>query len=214
MALSDKPDKEGFVTAYMTAPLKLDTRIGDYMRTYSGGRFYPLDPRPEDMNMNDIVQGLALQCRYAGQIHDFYSVAEHSCILADYTRDVLGFGPDDEFEALMHDAPEAYVTDVPRPIKHQTSDFVAMEARVERVIRKNWGMRPEKPSWMAEIDTRICMDEKAVLMPYRPDHDSSPMWRIGEPLGVKIHCWPWKQARSEFMTRFVDILRRQALGNS
>jgi len=89
-----------------------------WIATYTGGRFYPLDPRPEDVCIADIAHSLSQICRFNGQTLQFYSVAQHSVLVSK----LLGQGgpsPIHEFMGLKHDAAEAYLCDLVRPIKRE-----------------------------------------------------------------------------------------------
>src|ERR1700693_75116 len=61
-------------------------RKGDWIQTFTGRQFWPLDPRPEEVCIEDIAHGLSNECRFAGQCRSFYSVAQHSVLCA---RNVL-----------------------------------------------------------------------------------------------------------------------------
>src|SRR3954454_351254 len=97
---------------------------GDWMQTYSGRRFYPMNPRPSEIDPVDIAHALSLLCRYGGHVDRFYSVAEH-CVLMSQA-----VAPENALAALLHDATEAYVCDVPRPLKRQLPGYAAIEAMV------------------------------------------------------------------------------------
>src|SRR5690242_11754504 len=86
-------------------------RRGDWMQTYTGRRFWPLDPRVDDIDIGDIAHHLSLVCRFAGACREFYSVAQH-CVGVSYVCD-----PKDALWGLLHDAAEAYVGDMVRPLK-------------------------------------------------------------------------------------------------
>lgn len=92
-----------------------DTRIGNWLGLDGAGRrFYPLDPRPEDVTIEDIAHALSNKCRWGGRPREFYSVCQHSVHVAqivERTRSELTLA------ALLHDAAEAYLEDVPTPIK-------------------------------------------------------------------------------------------------
>ena len=79
------------------------------INTYSGGRFDPDDIKNSDFRIEDIAHALSLQCRFAGHIPEFYSVAEHSVFVSYYSNDFLA--------GLLHDASEAYLMDIPTPVK-------------------------------------------------------------------------------------------------
>ena len=82
-----------------------------FISTFLGNRFYPQNPCVEDIDIEDIAHGLAYTCRFNGQSTAFYSVAQHSLMVADLVADEL------KLEALMHDAAEAYLGDVVKPLK-------------------------------------------------------------------------------------------------
>jgi hypothetical protein len=90
--------------------IKRDDR-GIPMQLLSGKAFYVTDPKPEDIDILDIAHSLSMQCRYNGHTKGFYSVAEHSVLVANLVPPRL------RLQALLHDASEAYVGDVIRPIK-------------------------------------------------------------------------------------------------
>ena len=77
-----------------------------FVSTFSGGRFHPLKPRIEEVRIEDIAHALSLKCRYSGQCARFYSVAEHSVLVAALVE------PRWQPAALLHDAGEAYLADL------------------------------------------------------------------------------------------------------
>ena len=106
---------------------------GDWMQTFTGRKFWILDPRPEDIDIVDIARALSKQCRYAGHCLRFYSVAEHSVHLA------RAASPDVAFEALMDDSPEAYLVDLIRPSKPAFPQYAAIENRIKAAIAARFG---------------------------------------------------------------------------
>jgi 5'-deoxynucleotidase YfbR-like HD superfamily hydrolase len=110
-------------------------KLGPYLTTASGRRFYYDDPQPEAISIEDVAHSLAQTARFRGHGKVMFSVAEHSVLvmkLAELAR------PDD-FElhraALMHDAHEAYVGDVPTPLKNAVPGFRQMEGRIATLVR-------------------------------------------------------------------------------
>ncbi len=104
-----------------------------WLKTFTGKKFYPLDPHESDVDIRDIAHALSLQCRFAGHTRKFYSVAEH-CVRVSYeVPDSLAM------EALLHDASEAYLVDIPRPIKPYLSGYAGAERRLMEVILKAMG---------------------------------------------------------------------------
>ncbi|MDI1288693.1 MAG: hypothetical protein PSX37_01920 [bacterium] len=96
-------------------------RIGDWMNTFTGQKFYPLDPRADEVHAPDIAKALSQICRYGGHTSQHYSVAEH-CVLMS-----LAVAPEHALFALLHDATEAYVGDMVRPLKQALPEYRAIE---------------------------------------------------------------------------------------
>lgn len=92
----------------------MDERRGDWIATASWGRFWPLDPRPDEVKIEDIVHVLSCVGHFGGHARWFYSVAQHGVLAARYCDDA------DALWGLLHDASEAYPGDVPRPLKRQS----------------------------------------------------------------------------------------------
>lgn len=169
---------------------------GDWMQTFSGRRFYPLDPRPEDIEPGDIAHALSLICRYAGHVSRFYSVAEH-CVLM--SRSVA---PEHALAALLHDATEAYLVDVPRPLKLHLPDYRRIEANVWTAIAWRFNVDLDLPADVHEADTRILVNETAVLMANR---EAWASLEGIEPLAVTVAAWsPWR-AKREYLQRLREL---------
>lgn len=179
----------------------MKSRQGDWFQTYTGKRFYILDPRPEDIDVRDIAHSLALKCRYGGHVAYFYSVAEHSVLLSHLVPTPLAF------MALMHDAAEAYTGDIMRPIKNSISDeWRAIESRLDLLISEVFGLDDNKAQWDAikEYDSRILTDEREMLQqPVLPGKN------YGDKIGVTINCLPWQEAERVFMARFDELVLRR-----
>ncbi|RNL61002.1 phosphohydrolase [Nocardioides marmoriginsengisoli] len=140
------------------APEDLDWVRGGWMQTYTGAQFWPLSPRAEDLNVADIAHSLSLQCRYNGHVDRFYSVAEH-CVLVSQA-----VPPEDALWGLLHDAAEAYVGDMIRPLKRSMPDFVHAENQILRVIAGEFDLPPEIPESVHEADARILLTERTELL--------------------------------------------------
>lgn len=116
-------------------------RMGDWIETYTGGRFWPCDPRPAEVNIVDIAQALSMICRYNGQVKYFYSVGQHSILCALLARR-RNLGPRIELLALLHDAAEAYMCDATPPVKKGLVGFKTMERRIQQAIYEAFEIRP------------------------------------------------------------------------
>jgi len=98
--------------------------------TFTGKNIDPFNVKLNDICIEDIAHGLSLLCRYNGQCNGFYSVAEHSIIMATYS----GFREWHPLAMLLHDAAEAYIGDIIRPIKQKLPQFRQFETNFMTVI--------------------------------------------------------------------------------
>ena len=180
-------------------PTDTEYRAAQFIETYTGRPFYPLNPRQEDISIIDIAHGLSLQCRYGGQISDFYSVAEHSVLLAMYAEEELHASVLDCLQILMHDAPEAFMTDIPRPVKQYMPEYREWDHGINEAIRKWLSLEGIKtPDFQDEIDSRIIIDERAQLK-----SDSGLDWGHNlKPLGLEMQKWHPRRAEIEFLMRY------------
>ena len=168
----------------------------EWMQTYTGGRFYPTNPSPDDVNLVDIAHALSMSCRYNGHVDRFYSVAEH-CVLLSYAA-----SPENALWALLHDAAEAYIGDMVRPLKVQMPQFRALDDLVTGAIMTRFGLPTTMPDEIRDLDTRILLDEKTELL------GSSGEWsttRGLQPLGVPIHGWEPEVAEPLYRERFEEL---------
>lgn len=110
----------------------------DWIQTYTGRKFWAFEPSVFDVCIQDIAHALAMKCRYAGHCNQFYSVAQHSVYMACEIAARNWDKPFDEWSslamwALLHDATEAYLPDVPRPQKHRLEVNCVAESATGRV---------------------------------------------------------------------------------
>lgn len=106
----------------------------DYIETYSGRRFYFLEPEADSIDITDIAHSLSLQCRYTGHCRNFYSVAEHSILVSNLLPVRL------KLAGLLHDASEAYLTDVASPIKPHLSEYTTIEDNIHEKVFEKYGV--------------------------------------------------------------------------
>jgi 5'-deoxynucleotidase YfbR-like HD superfamily hydrolase len=183
---------------------------GDWMQTYTGRRFFPMAPLPDEVDPVDIAHALAFQCRYNGHVDRFYSVAEHCVLLSLYAREQ---GEDEllQLELLLHDATEAYVGDMVRPLKVHQPEFRAAEARVATAIAIRFGTFEDADTVngevvdslrVKELDSRILLDERAALMS-RTVHP----WGVDglERLWVEIRAWSPVVAERMYLRRLEEL---------
>lgn len=169
----------------------------EWMATFTGRAFYPLAPRIEDINIIDIGHALSMACRYGGHVSRFYSVAEHSVLISRAVPAPYAL------HGLLHDATEAYLGDMVRPLKKMMPEYRAAEDRLEQVIMRRFGLGRVMPPIVKEYDLRIVQDERAVLM--RPTPLPWTALEEIEPLGVEVIGLEPTAACQAFMDRFTEI---------
>jgi 5'-deoxynucleotidase YfbR-like HD superfamily hydrolase len=142
----------------------VEFRKGDYTETYSGIKFYILDPKYEEIDINDIAHALSMICRFNGHCSQFYSVAQHS-VLAAIEAFKKGYDLTIQFAALMHDASEAYICDIPRPIKPEFNNYKQIEENLMKCIfdKFNISISYNDPK-IKEIDNDLVTNEAFFLM--------------------------------------------------
>ena len=168
-------------------------RKGDWIGTYTGKAFYPMDPRPDEVDIEDIAHALSQTCRYAGHTRVPFSVAQHSVLVSRHVP------PEFRLWGLLHDATEAYICDIPRPLKGHLTNYKYIEDHLMSVIAKKFGLKGTIPPEVKEVDNRILWDERAAFFKKVPDQ---PWDLTAKPLGIKIHPLPPEEAKAEFLLRY------------
>ncbi len=165
-----------------------------YISTFLGNRFYPQNPCVDDIDIIDIAHGLAYICRFNGQTTSFYSVAQHSLMVADLVPDDL------KLEALMHDAAEAYLGDVVKPLKVLLPDYKAIEEQVSTIISKAFSLGDCCHPAIKQADLTALATEKRDLMPY----STEPWGYLSgiEALPVTVEPLSPHLAKTAFIERF------------
>lgn len=131
--------------------------------TWSGLEFFPLDPRAEDVRMDDIAHALSLKVRYTGQCEWLYTVGHHCLEVVRILR-TWHATPEVQFIGLMHDAAEAYLPDVAAPLKPHLVGWYEIELRVERAIAERYALPLPRPREIKMADAEAFRRERVVLM--------------------------------------------------
>lgn len=167
--------------------------------TASGDYFNFMEPEGSTFTIETIAHALSHICRYTGHTREFYSVAQHS-VLVSYLVE-----PRHALEGLLHDAAEAFIGDVAAPLKRLLPDYKAIEARVEAVVLRRFGLLPELPADVKRADLCALATEQRDLMPKHAD-----VWEWETipgvcPMLMKIEPMHPSQARACFLQRFTEL---------
>ena len=183
---------------------------GPYLQTVSGRWVNPFDPDPEQLDAGDIARALANLSRFGGHTRAFYSVAQHSVIVSQLVEE-RGGDAEDAFAALMHDATEAYLGDMPHPIKHRSplgAAFKAAEDQLEAAIRDRFAIRADVPE-IKRVDRALLATERRAFSTedwHWPELDGV------EPLELELEGWPPDEAAGAFARRFDELDARRRAG--
>ena len=184
-----------------------------WLQTYTGKAYVIANPTLDQVCLEDIARSLSHQCRFAGHCKLFYSVAEHSIHVCNRVREILeigeailptppGFGVEEWHRkilvaALLHDASEAYLLDIPRPLKIEPEMKFYREKHVATmsVILKKFGVPDMMLDIIKHADNELLATEKEQIMATPPrDWVSLP-----DPLPLFLRCWKSERAYSIFM---------------
>jgi len=171
-----------------------------WIQTYTGQVFQPLSPKPETINITDIAHALSMICRFNGHTRRFYSVAEHCVVMSQMVP------PQYSLDALMHDAAEAYIADVARPIKPLLGGYKAIEDSLLAAIYHKYSLTlSDKAKDAIEVsDLRMLMTERQQLMSiHAPEWESL---KDIEPYEIELQCWSPEEAEYQFYARFLSII--------
>ena len=174
--------------------------------TRSGLRLYLHNPHPSQVLIDDIAHGLAHQCRFNGQTNQFYSVAQHSVMVASILP------PELKLAGLLHDAAEAYLGDIVQPLKELLPNFAEIESRFANVIGERFKVDLTHNDLVKKADLIALATERRDLMPMEiVEWDSL----IGvNPLGKSITPLNPEKAKAEFIEYFLKLTFKQDLSRS
>lgn len=175
--------------------------IGTWIETYSGHKLDVFNINKEAIDIVDIAHALSMACRFNGHLKQFLSVAEHSIIVASMVEE------QHQLAALLHDAAEAYITDVPRPIKQMLPEINKIDAVLTEAIFKKFGCEyPINPEIIA-VDRELCLAEA------RDSNMDTDSW--GETYAHLEHTpfhWSPVQAEKYFLKMFYELTETQKVG--
>lgn len=186
-------------------PAKAPAARLDFIETYTGKRFRPLDPVVADICIEDIAHALSNQCRFSGHTKMHYSVAEHS-VRVTWLLQVQGHDIRTQLWGLLHDASEAYLVDLPSPLKHSPEflSYRIAEKELMFAVCERFDLPLEEPEVVRYADAVLLATEARDLMPFRPEHWGALKVK---PLPERINPWTQGQAEMTFLKEFARLTR-------
>lgn len=173
----------------------------DFIETWSGLDLYMPDPDPESILITDIAHALSQVCRFAGHVDRFYSVAEHSIHVS------YAVPPEHALQALLHDATEAYLCDIPTPFKRMIPQYAVLEDNLWTVIAKKFGVPVELHETVKFADRMLLLSERDALKAlskraWHPHYEEHRRWEGFYEMGLSM-----EQTAKVFMKRYITLSR-------
>lgn len=169
-------------------------RTGHWFATYTGKQFWLTDPHPDDVAIEDIAHALGMVCRFGGHSKSFYSVAQHSVHVAELLAELFPADFALQLHGLLHDATEAYLGDVVRPLKICMPDYRAYERRMAEVIYRGLGLSfptAFEHNAIKAADDCMLMGERRDLIAHR-----NIPWMVNA-IPPDWHITPWSSFEAE-----------------
>ncbi|MFC8686069.1 hypothetical protein [Brevibacillus porteri] len=186
----------------------MNGRIGSWFQTYTGIKFYPLDPRPEDISVHDIAHSTSMIVRGTGHLKFMYTVGEHSLNTYKLLKQ-QGYDEKIQIIGLLHDSSECYCNDLNTILKQYLSEYKLMENRIQEVI------------WEA-FDIDVYEDEYAIvkkadkmLLQWEAEHNMIDcLWNDKSIVlpNIQITERPRSIVKEEFLDTFWELKSKMTGG--
>ena len=179
----------------------------EHITTFTGEDFTPLAPDINQIHIKDIAHALSLMCRANGHFVHFFSVAQHSINCANEAK-ARGFSEKIQLACLLHDANEAYISDLTRPVKKHFPEYIEMEKRLQNAIYNKFLDSPlsdEEHGHVKQVDDDMLVYEFNALMKKKVFPHSPKM--SGNP-SLEFTAFP--DAENEFIRKFAEITNQSA----
>jgi hypothetical protein len=177
-------------------------RNSNWIQTFTGRKFWPLEPTADDICLEDIAHALSNICRFNGHSLSFYSVAQHAVFVADIIKD-LGYDREFQFYGLHHDDSEAYLSDITRPVKAYLPNYKMIESNLEKIVLEHFKITDSelKHDVMKKADNIALVTEAKYLMSLPPSD-----WSIKEkPLDKPIITLGPREAEALFLAKHLEL---------
>jgi len=191
-------------TINVTTISEEELKMEPYIETYTGLRVYFANITKEMISIHDIAHSLSQICRFTGHTKEFYSVAQHSVLVADAQTTLA-----EKRAGLLHDASETYVNDLPSPLKASTDlgDYTNLENRFHAVINKKYHVNDGMTPNIKKADLEALFTEKRDVLNKPSDWGWGDNIKRFEDVIVPL---PPKEAKALFIERFIELFPTEA----
>lgn len=181
----------------------------DILKTQTGREINLHDPDPAAIHIVDIAHGLSNVCRFAGQTRSFYSVAAHSLNAVAFLE-ARGASTRQKLYALLHDASEAYIADMPSPVKNLSSGYRELEARLQGAIYERFGLSRKEPRCLKFVDDVMLAKERWLLFPWVSPGD----WETFTGAGGSVRInYVGEETKYRFLEKFNELYGEYVLND-
>ena len=172
------------------------------LKTYTGKFVNVFDLKESDISLIDIAHSLSNICRFCGHVSQFLSVAEHS------VRVSRACSEENKLKGLLHDASEAYLMDIPRPLKHlpEFKFYRLLEEEIQNKIFVAFGLSEGIPKEVHEWDNILLEIEQCSFM---GKQDTSLMKE--KPISLLTRTWSPAEAKAKFLNTYLQITTSKEL---
>ncbi len=180
-----------------------------WIQTFSGIKFSIFDPRLEDILIPDIAHALSNNARFGGHTREFSSVAQHSVLCAKIAEQELETSTV-QLACLLHDSSEAYLCDLPSPIKRAMPIYAEVENKLHEVIAERFNLKADDFKNTKKYDeAAFLIEAQSLIAPFHPE------WTLPKPLVYPVtlaifsdfYVMPWQpeKAEKEFLELFQKL---------
>lgn len=177
----------------------------NYLKTYMGNKVDPLQVTAADITLEDIAHALSLMCRGNGQVVHFYSVGQH-CINCAKEAEARGWNARLQLGSLLHDAAEAYMSDLITPIKVHMPQYYEIEDRFLKAVYDKFGLADlSKEEWnqIMEVDRALLTYDLVELLKEPVPEEGYQVVRIPD---IAFHSF--EEVEEEYKAIAVKLLQQ------
>lgn len=169
------------------------------IKTYTGVMFDPLAPKTGEIDIRDIAHALSMLCRANGHFWHFYSVGMHAVNCAREAAE-RGYSRKVQLACLLHDASEAYLSDVTRPVKQELPKYLEIEEPLQEAIWQKYlgeALTEEEHRQVFDIDDAMLYHEFVALMDTRLEDEEPELKAV-----PRFHFPGFEETEREFLELF------------
>lgn len=180
--------------------------MADHITTYGGTYFYPTEPDMKNFHISDVAHALSLICRGNGHVKKFFSVGQH-CINCALEAELRGCSKRVVLACLLHDASEAYMSDVPRPFKKYLKDYIMFEDKLIKLVYEKYlgsDVTEEEEQQIKQIDNDVLAYDMYYLLGQGSEEELPELKRK-----FSYEVRPFEEVEKEYLEVFERVMNKK-----